>query len=83
MSTLWSHYVINQTKASKIGMITLVIINMDIMIYHNKLGNWFGLKHFITSFGDAYVYPNGQNLGWADLGDPIKQELFHSSLLSV
>ena len=83
ISTLWSHYVVNQTKASKIEMITLVIINIDIMIYHGKLVSWFGLKHLITSLSVAYVYLNGQNHGWADLDDTIKQELFHSSLFSV
>ena len=44
-------------------IVTLVIINIDIMIYHGKLVSWFGLKHLITTLGVAYVYTNEQIRG--------------------
>ena len=51
---------IDQTKASKIEMITLVIINIDIMIYHGKLVSGFGLNISLQVLGFSYVYISGK-----------------------
>ena len=39
LSILWSRYGINQNKASKVKLIALVIININIMNYHGKLAS--------------------------------------------
>ena len=63
ISILRSNDVIKQTRVSKFERTTLIIIIIDIMNYHNKLDDYFGLKHLITTFEFAYVYINGQIRG--------------------
>ena len=44
-------------------MIFLIIIIIDIMIYHNKVDDYYGLKYLITKCEGAYVYKIGQICG--------------------
>ena len=54
---------IKSTKASKFEMIFLIIIIIDIMIYHHKADDYYGLKYLITKCEGAYVYKIGQIRG--------------------
>ena len=63
ISILRPHDVIKSTKASKFEMIILIIIIIDIMIYHNKVDDYYGLKYLITKCEGAYVYKIGQICG--------------------
>ena len=63
ISILRPNDVIKSTKASKFEMIILIIIIIDIMIYHNKIDDYYGLKYLITKCEGAYVYKMGQIRG--------------------
>ena len=60
ISILRPNDVIKSTKASKFEMIILIIIIIDILIYHTKIDDYYSLKYLITKCEGAYVYKIGQ-----------------------